>query len=162
MSESKALEVIRALAELETTIGGLYGVFARCYPEDEEFWAKLSRQEGAHARILLGLIPLIEKGSIRFNTHHFDLMAIRLAGRSIESHAESAREKSPPVEDALSLAMSIENNLLEANFFDVSHSRSPRFEKTVAVLEADTKRHREAIQRRLDVVRKRVPLGPGS
>lgn len=103
--------------KLEKTIGKLYSFFEKLFPEDSQFWNKLSKEEEKHAQILkeehdIFLIQkLVPEGLTEPNwTKNLEQIG------EIENFIENSEKESPSKNDAYEFALKIEKEAGELHF----------------------------------------------
>lgn len=119
MSESEdSLCAAAAMVRHEELVGELYGTFAEKFPDQRDLWSELSRDETGHANLIRRLCGKIEKGLVNINARSFKTKAVETSLAYLDilrdrAHGEMSRQM------ALSIALQIENSMLEMKFFEV-------------------------------------------
>ncbi len=138
--------IIEKLAEHEELIGRLYGEFARLSPQDEQVWQQCAEEEFRHAQWVRAMFDLMGKGQLGF-AERFNLAALNTSLKYINSQIERARAgRFKPVE-AVSVALSIEDSLLEHRYFEIIDGDSEKARKIKKKLAAETEFHRARIRK---------------
>jgi len=112
-------DIVNLLAEHERAIGRLYRVYAGRFPEHRDFWSRLADEEEQHANWLRRLLVRVEEGLGCVRPDRFDRSAVEGSIRRVEQMIEEAAKPQFSSADALRTAMTIENTLLEAEYFEI-------------------------------------------
>jgi len=140
-------QIIGQLASCEIAIGKLYGRYGEKFPNMREFWLSLADQEKAHASLLLGLQAALPQTQLLFNLDRFTTFRIAATLRYIEGRMSCAESRNVPLPEALSVAVNLENTLIEAHFYDIVKCDAPEFKYVASRLAADTQRHAAELSR---------------
>jgi len=139
-------DIINDLAECESAIGKLYGEYGRLIPESAEFWTRLAHEEMQHAAMLRSFHRTLEKGNLFFNLGKFTGDSLKSVNVLTGQELEFARKETVSHAHALTVAVKIENMLLEAKFYDTITSDAPEFQIIAKKLADDTRVHLASIQ----------------
>jgi hypothetical protein len=142
------LKVLELLVMNEKLVSKLYTIYSEMFPEESAFWKQKVREENTHAELLQSLWSLLREGGCYFDQNRFRIEPIQLSVDYLKKTIEEARTHS--LLNALSVAKSIENGLIEQNFFKFVAGDSPELSNILSDIEGDTRRHREEIGRLLD------------
>lgn len=141
-------QTVELLAQCEDKIGELYQHYAGLFPEEEEFWAKLARDEVGHARWVRALLPPVQRGQVTFREDRlgsqgfllfYDYLVLRL--REVQAHPISLIA-------ALTVAVDIENTLVEKSFYDVFQSTDAEATRILTLLTRSAEAHLKATKDR--------------
>jgi len=138
--------IIDILAQNEEDIGILYRAYSEKFPDHVDFWKELAQEEAEHASWIRKLAAKAQAGTIIVKENRFNTVAIRTFSKYLEQ--EHARLKMSPVSlvNALSVAMYIEDSIIEHNYFEVFEGDDFEFKKTLLDLASATNEHRIRIK----------------
>ncbi|MDY0016979.1 MAG: hypothetical protein WC212_00840 [Candidatus Delongbacteria bacterium] len=143
------IEVIELMAKHEEAIAGLYAVFSEKFPECK-IWTYLYGEELKHSEWLKSILNNVYDGSIHFTDYHLTLRGLKVAIRNLESNTQKAEEDKYNLEEALSIAYTLENSLIEDHYLDYFASDLEGITKVLNDLKTDTKSHRELLSKTRD------------
>ena len=142
---------LETLARHEEAIGHLYNVYARKFPEHENFWLKLSNEERNHAFWIRRIYPEVEDGLISFEEGRFKIRPIEISLRYVERLAiEAEATASLEMLQALSIALDIENGLIEKDYLDVYDTDNDEIQIVFNALREASRKHRKRIAELLE------------
>lgn len=154
------LEVLRALAEVETAVAELYKEAASAWPEDKEFWSKLEAEERKHAFNMTRMLELVSKTPDSFFPGRtFTLIAIRTILSGLQAHRKRVAAGEMPRRSMFAIAQDIELSLIESKCTEILRTEMPEYVSLAKGILEDTRRHKSAIDER---VRTLVDPPPGS
>ena len=133
--------LLGALAEHERAISRLYQAYSSRFDEHAEFWAGLSQEELKHAACLNKLRTLLQEDTGVVIVERFSVDAIRFSINYIDELIECASRPDFEFINALSLAITLEEALLEKNFFEVFSGDSQEVQEALEFLANETERH---------------------
>ncbi|MBM3255431.1 MAG: hypothetical protein FJZ08_03945 [Candidatus Omnitrophica bacterium] len=149
MNIEDQLAVLEGLAKNEEAVALLYETYSRQFQNTKEFWEQLALEEIAHAAAIRSLHPLIKSGAIGFDQDRFNMQAIGFFHNYVGELINKAQGKD--LVWALSVAMDLEESLIERKFFTVFKTDSQQLKYILNKLAEDTQRHfnniREAWER---------------
>ena len=111
--------IVGLLAEHEHAIGRLYSAYAGRFPQHRDLWSKLAEEEDQHADWLRRLLARVEEGLGCVRPDTFDKSVVEDSIRRVEQMILEAEKPEFSSADALSTAMTLEETLLEAKYFEV-------------------------------------------
>lgn len=138
--------VVELLARNEDSICHLYEVYARRFTECAGAWFVLAAAETVHAAWLRQLATTVQEGSLHINEGRFKREAIQSFGRYIQDELTRAEKQELTLLNALSIALNIEQALLEGRYFEVFEADSAELRDLLQSLAADTKRHIKKVE----------------
>jgi hypothetical protein len=141
-----AVEALDMLREHEKAIGRLYVTYAHRFPQDCDFWLGLSQEEDQHAQWIELLHSKIEEELSGLIVNRFPTVAISHSISYINRLIESANRPSLTPVNALSVALDIEQALLENRYFEVFESDSAEIKRVLELLSQGTKAHLERVR----------------
>ena len=140
-------QVIGQLSHCEAAIGRLYERYGEAFPSMRDQWLSLADQEKTHASLLRGLQAALPPGQLLFNLERFSTFRIAAILRYIEGRMQGVESWEPLPVEALSVALNLENTLIEADFYGIVRCDAPEFKYVAARLAADTRRHAAELDR---------------
>jgi hypothetical protein len=144
------LDALTALIRLELKIGEFYAVFARQWPEDEPFWLDVSRQEAEHARAIECMSSLIAQNPALYApVRTIRLAAINTVVAGIDRVLQQLREGQLVKRKALTMAVDLENSLMEKRFYEMIQTADPAFLQLRHDITEQTREHKQRFERRL-------------
>lgn len=143
---------ISSLADFENMIGDLYEVYASLFPDMQDFWLSIVKEERTHAKLLTAMIGLIRDGHIFYNLDLMETKTIAHYISDIKANIAKAQPGSLAPQDAITTALSIEASVVEADFYKDVRSDAPEFRTVAHHLIKDTQRHADLIAAELKKV----------
>jgi hypothetical protein len=115
--ESKIAEILNESIRQELLVSDFYGLFEATFPEDREFWYKLSKEELDHGAILQAeRDELYEAGLLPEELVPADLEALKEQNRQLSDFLDRLKESPPSVEQSLTIAVCLEKAITETIF----------------------------------------------
>jgi len=139
-------EVIEAMAKNEEAISRLYQAYADRFPGQKAFWSSLAADETSHAGWIRGLQAKMRDGSLAVNRDRFKVQPVRGFSAYLERELTSAREPGMSPINALSVALYIEESIIEQRFFEAFQADAPELKRVLADLASATKGHLEKVR----------------
>jgi rubrerythrin len=139
-------EVLDAMAKNEEAVSRLYQAYADRFPDQKAFWSGLVAEETSHAGWIRGLQTKMREGSLAVNRDRFKIQPVRGFSAYLERELVSAREPGMSPINALSVALYIEESLIEQRYFEVFAADAPELKRILADLAAATKTHLEKVR----------------
>jgi rubrerythrin len=133
--------LLTILQEHELVIGRLYGAYAQRFPDYAHFWEKLSEEERKHAACLKSLRTQMQNDPDIVIVERFSTDAVEFSIRYVKELIERSGQPEFKIINALSLAMKLEEALLENNFFEVLAGDTEDVRGVLEILTHETKRH---------------------
>ena len=150
-------QIIELLANNEEAVQKLYLLYATKYPESKEFWSKLAQEEAGHAFMIrnLELEATNKPGKVLFKPDRFTPEAIQSSINYINQLIKEFPDKNYPLITALSLAMQIEQSLIEKKYFEVVEGDDIVLQNTLNTLRNDSQEHFERVKKAWENERER-------
>ena len=139
-----------ALAKLkihEKAIGRLYQTYAERFPEQGEFWSRLSREEEQHAQWIETLQGEMRDDPASLVTNRFPVAAIEHSIAVVEKLVLKASSPDFTPINAISAALNLEQGLLENKYFDVFETDKAKMKGVLELLKDKTRSHHAMVQR---------------
>jgi hypothetical protein len=156
----KERDVLGLLARHEVVIAALYGTFGRVLPDMADFWNTLVAEERAHGDVIRALMAKLETGSVLMKPRRVSVATLEAALASVEKEIRLAKASGVTAVQALSVALSFEQGMLEKGFFEVFEADGAEMKEEFCALQAHTTEHAARIGERLN--RERAAQGGGS
>jgi len=141
----KWLETVELMAQNEDLTGSLYDIFAEKFTVSGHFWRKLAKEERGHAQILRWMASRIVENNGACEGV-FSIEAARFLHKYLLKNIDQAKNQDIALVFALSIALDLENSLLEKDYFKVVDADSQEFKRSILKLVDDTKRHEKLIR----------------
>ncbi|UCH50797.1 MAG: hypothetical protein JSV54_07210 [Chloroflexota bacterium] len=142
----KDIEIVEMLAKNEEAVAQLYSAYADRFLEYKDFWSGLAVEEIDHAAELRKLCEITVKGGLYISQGRFNTTAIGTFSSYLEKESAPSRVKEVSLINALSVAVYIEESIIEHKFFDVFETDSVELKQILLNLAAETKRHLEQVR----------------
>ena len=148
----KQLATLNELAELEESIGRLYEAYAMLFPDYRQFWSGLVEEEKEHAVWLRELRSYVVKGTAKFSENRFNIFAIQAYINYLKDELDKAKGRA--LVNALSIALYIEESLMEHKYFEIVDGDSKELKQTLSNLANATQSHIERVRNALNSYKK--------
>jgi rubrerythrin len=139
------VEVLDMLAGNEEAVGRLYRIYAEKFPEALDLWVELADEENSHAASIMLLKKDVLDRKLHLQPGRFKGAAIQTYHKYLEGEIAAA-QKGTNLIYALSVAMSIEDSLIERKFFEIFTTDAPEMQHVLHDLEEATRRHSRRIR----------------
>jgi hypothetical protein len=133
--------LLGALADHERAISRLYRAYSSRFNDHAELWVGLAEEELKHAACLNKLRTLLQEDTGIVVVERFSVDAIQFSINYIDGLIERASQPDFTFISALSLAITLEEALLEKNFFEVFSGDSQDVREALGFLAKETERH---------------------
>jgi rubrerythrin len=154
MSDSKQnLSIIDLLIRHEEEIGNLYKACAVKFPDSAGFWQTLVIEEQAHADVLRQLEKQLVTQKVFLNDRKFNVTGVQTAIDHVNRQKQMVEEGSLTLLQIMSIALDIEQAIIDRNFFEVFDTDSPSMKREFADLRTHTVEHVRRISTKLDTLR---------
>lgn len=144
--ESYQEKILAQLIEQESLLSKLYGLFARQFPEQGEFWTKLSREEERHARLIEKLRDAAQKGTVHFDEGKIKTYTLTAFIGQLYKVVEKAERGEFTLSSAFAYAVDYESALIEKNVFTRFDSLHEKIKGTLGILQSETLKHVDRIR----------------
>lgn len=139
--KNEPVDIIDLLAYQEYKIAVLYNLFGATIPEYSDLWAELAFEEIEHQRLIRAFKPYIKEGRVYFNAMISKLEFVEAHINSIENMIKRYEKKSADINEALNVALNIENSMLDQDLFNYFSGDGDVFKAGLQTLSKDTFRH---------------------
>ena len=148
--------LLKVLSEHERAIARLYQAYSAKFDEHEVFWADLAQAELKHAACLNELRMLLETDSAMVIVERFSVDAVRFSINYVNELTARSAEPDFELLNALSLAMKLEEALLEKNFFEVLTGDGQEIREALEFLARETEHHFQLLRKALTDYQARI------
>ncbi|NLF39360.1 hypothetical protein GX586_07935 [bacterium] len=143
--------IVDLMARNEISLHRLYSLYADRFDEDASFWARLSRDESRHADAVRMMGRHIEDGLMQFDEARYTPETLDSFTEYVKQEGDAAPYRTRI--EALSIALYIENALIEHDFFAVFVPVTPDLKRVLAAFKQSIVRHRDAVQKHWEELR---------
>ena len=138
--------LIEFLIRNEECISELYLAYADKYKESSAFWSGLAMEEKGHADCIRELAGKVEEGTVHIEPGRFNKEAIENFTKYVRGEIERSRKEQMPLITALSIALSIEQSMIEKRFFEIFDTDSAELKHVLHDLTASTEEHIKRVE----------------
>ncbi|MHB8149648.1 MAG: rubrerythrin family protein [Desulfobulbia bacterium] len=149
-------KIITLLLKQETLLASLYQTFAQKFPEHEEFWSQLAREEEKHAGWLEQLRAATKKKVVLFNEGRIKTYTMETFVQGLEEKLNRAKTGGFDARQALACAIDLERCLIEKNVFSLFDGMTDKAGNTMKFLAKETREH----QARAEKLYRETAKGP--
>ena len=133
--------LLKVLSEHERAIARLYQAYSARFDECADFWAGIAQEELEHAACLNKLKTLLQADAAIVIIERFSIDAVQFSINYVNGLIVRASDPNFKLINALSLAMKLEEALLEKNFFEVLSGDGQEVREALELLAAETEHH---------------------
>ncbi len=151
--------IILQLINQEKTLARLYALFSEQFPDYQEFWIKLSREEERHARLIQKLFDAAKRGKIFFDEGKMKTYTLDAFTARLKSIFEKAEKGEFTVVSAFVCAVDYETSLIEKNIFTHFDSLSDKVKTTLKILQSETLNHVERVREAQKLLKEKQSAG---
>lgn len=142
-------EYFSALAETETAVGEFYALCAEHWPE-EALWKHLAAEELGHGEAVRGMLAAVEAAPDEFSViRPLTPVPLKLFIEGRRAEIEKVRSGAYTKLNAMAVSCDIEQSIIEARYDKLLKSSNAAYNRAVALLVEDTRRHRSDFVSRL-------------
>ena len=141
MLEPYQKKIIELFIKQEMLLSRLYGIFAKHFPKEKNFWADLSGDEKKHAKWLKQLFEAEKKGLVLFDEGRVKTHALNTFIQYLEKKINIAEQGGVTLKEAAVLSLDLERALLEKNAFSHFDGLSKNAEGILNQLMVETGNH---------------------
>lgn len=150
MNNEKQMAIVDLLAKNEEAVSALYKTYADKFPEWQEFWLSLSKEEVGHANWIRDLTTKASQGELYIDENRFNIEPIEQFLAYIDERQHEAKDINITIKKALGVAYDIENSMIERKFFTVFTGDSLELKEVLQKLSNATDHHRIMVKEALD------------
>lgn len=139
--------IIDLMLKQETLLAELYHAFAKKFPEYEELWNKLAREEEKHASWIEQLRVASEKKVVLFSEGRIKTYTLETFVQGIEEKITRAEASDFNARQALVCTIDLERSLIEKEVFSHFEGLTEKASSVMKFLAKETKEHQELAQK---------------
>jgi len=143
--KDQQIAVMEMMIKHEKILHELYRRFSSLYPEMKDFWFVLAIEEEAHADWLSFLQKMLKRDEISLVDRGELKKDLEASLKLLEKESSRAMDEDIPLMDALSLAKSVEQSMIEAKFYEFFSNDSREISETFERLANQTREHLDRI-----------------
>jgi len=144
---------IMLMMEYENALAELYNLFSLTFEELSSFWQSLSKEEINHANMISGLLVKVDDENLFLNENRFKEEPLEVSLDYVSEIMERTRKGELTIINALAIASSIENSIIEAKYLELFTGESAQMGNILSQLREETIKHRTRITEMLEKVR---------
>lgn len=137
------------LRELELSLSQLYTQYARLFPEMQELWLDIAKEEEHHAKWVQIMIGLLKSGYHFYNLDTINENMLDEKMQWIEQKSVAAQNGRTTKREAIMTALSLEATIIESEIYQRLKSDAPSFSYIAERLLGETTQHSERINEAL-------------
>jgi len=151
MESQKGLnETIEMLAKNEEAVARLYKAYSEKFIKHKDFWFGLAEEEVAHACCIRTICAQTDKCDYA----RFKPELLEMSLKYLDDKVRQVRTEDISFVDALSIALDLETNMIESNYFEVFDTDSNELRNSLDELRTATQAHANKIRDSLAKKRK--------
>jgi len=139
---------LKNLIENEELLSILYKKYSDIFKSDTQFWIEISKDEIVHASWISELDNKIGKDGIIINDDRFQIEAIINFGKYVQQNIDAVDIETISPINALSIAMDIENSMLERDIFKIYETDNDELKAVLNKLKKSTEIHYSEVKQR--------------
>lgn len=137
----KRKNILLIFLENEKKIEKLYNLYALKFPDCKKLWLDLAREEKFHAEILLILKDKFNSPNQFFRLDQYSVNILTYASNFIDKQLNKSSLDKISLEEALEVALRIEQSVLENKCFEVFEPKLDEIKLSFARLNSETAKH---------------------
>jgi rubrerythrin len=146
-------EIIELLSKNEELIAELYIAYSEKFPDYRDFWREISEEEIKHSRWMRSLQAYTDD-ILSFDEDRIKPELMRISLTYLEKKLNQAETEEMAIADALTIALELETNMIERNYFKLFHGDSDELKSIFQNLESDTQKHTNRVRNTLGSLKK--------
>lgn len=146
MMDEQQKTAIALLYKQEMLLARLYRIFARTFPEYEDFWVSLAREEELHADWIKQLYQAEKKDIVAFEGKKVRSTALNTYLEHLDQAIKKAEQKGFELRTAIAYTLDFERSLIERNVFSHFEGLDDRSRKVMKTLQTETRKHVKKIE----------------
>jgi hypothetical protein len=139
-------KIIQQMIDQERLLSKIYALFADKFPQYNEFWMELSKEEERHAGLIEKLQEAEKKGLVFFDEGKTRSITLTAFITYLENQYQRALQKEYGITAAFSCAFDLEQALIEKDVFTRFDSITEKTRGTMNRLKTETNNHLEKIR----------------
>lgn len=145
---------MEVLVDSEETVGRLYELYAKAFPEHENFWMALAVEEADHASAALDLIGFVNEGNAAFLRDSLPLDDVEKLRGEVQEQLEHVERKDITFMDALNAAREVEKTMVEGAFYRAFEGERDDVRGLLEYLDGSSKRHLSVVELEIERYKK--------
>ena len=146
-------DICTLLIAQENAIASLYDAFHACDIQTSPLWKRMAGEERAHASVIETLRERSQMHDVKLDTRQYRAPAIISNLNFMDRQTRRARAEEITDIMALSISVSLENSLIEQNFFRVFQFDGSWLKTEFRALEAHTRAHASEVATMREIMR---------
>lgn len=142
--------LLKAMYDHEAAISQLYGVYADRFSDYKDFWLGLSEDEKEHASCLAFLREKVKEESEFIVVERFPIEALDTSIHYVQKLIDRAGETDFELINALSMAVHLEEAMIENRYFEVFQGDSAQVVRVMHLLSDETRKHSQKVKAALE------------
>jgi len=138
-------EMIELLTKNEELIAELYRAYSEKFPDYREFWLEIAEEEDKHSRWMRSL-QAYTGDILSFDEGRIKPELMRISFSYLDQKIREASTEGITIADALTIALELETNMIERNYFKLFHGDSDELKSIFQDLESDTQNHTNRVR----------------
>ncbi len=134
--------------ELENSLGDIYTIFKEQFPEYNDLWALLIKEEHQHADAVQNLYRLTYDKKVVFDEGQIKPDGVQSVVDYLKTVYDNAQRGQYTIKQALVLSYDLERSIYEHNIFDY-FTGIGELENTISFLVIETKKHAELLKEKI-------------
>lgn len=157
MLKDYQMKILLSLHDLEKTVGDLYEIFAKRFPEHNTLWDTLIKEEQEHAEAVQNLYKLTSQGQVLFDEGAFKLAGIQWFIDYLKDICDAANHGKYNEKQAVTISLDIEKSLIEKDIF--KHFKvSPEFADLLRTLQQGSQAHISLVEKELAKIERKANI----
>ena len=144
--------ILGLFAENEAKVAKLYEIFSRKISGYKGYWTKMAKEEFEHTKLLEKLEHDFQGGDEYFDLRNYSKEIIENIGYFLDVKIREAKIHNLSQNDALEIALRIEQSMLEDKSFEIFHPKEKRITKIFLKLNQDTKQHMQKLKKEFEKI----------
>ena len=152
MNNEKQITIVELMIKNEEAMSALYKTYATKFPQRQDFWLSLAKDEIDHANWIRELTIKANEGALYIDENRFNTESIEQLSAYIDERQNETNYVDITLKKALTVTYDIENVLIEKKYFSVFIGDAHELKEVLHKLQAATTHHRSLVKEALDSV----------
>lgn len=149
MLKEKQIRILMLVCDLEKTLGDIYTQFSGKFPEHNDLWELLIKEELEHAEATRELYRLTFEGKSLFDEGGIKEDAVQSILDYLRVVHDNARRGRYSLKKAVEITCEVEETIIERDFF--THFKvSPEYAQMLKTLDEGTRAHASLARKKLE------------
>jgi rubrerythrin len=146
--------IIYLLEKNELRVSNLYQIYSRKISGHKDFWAKLSEEELGHADYIHNCYG---NSKPEFAENNFTRDAVKYVVDFVKDEIKNTQNKKISHFDAISVALRIEQSILEKKYFDFFNPKNHELKEMMKKINRETERHVQMLKKEFRKLGSQIP-----